>query len=216
MPGTGRRVCRKHGGLRFAARAVGALISMGILATGLASISPPASVADAFSLKPTVGVLDFDAPPTVNTAGTVIPQRFAADDLSSRLAAAAEGRFVMLARDDVRHAQVALNWRGADGTSRDRLSALAERLHANKLVVGRITTYHLDHEGGPGGGARSFSGTANITVRVFDVHTRQWIWHTTASGSGRANSTAQAARNVLRSAVMRTVDGLTTVLSNGK
>lgn len=215
MPSKGRRVYRKHGSLRFAARAIGALVSMGLLATGLASISSPASVADALSLKPTVGVLDFDAPPTVNPAGTVIPQRFAADDLSSRLEAAAEDRFVMLARDDVRHAQAALNWRGADGLSRDRLSVLAERLHANKLVVGRITTYHLAHEGGPGA-ARAFSGNATIAVRLFDVHTRQWIWQTTASGNGRASTTAQAARNVLRNAVMRTVDGLTTALSNAR
>jgi hypothetical protein len=214
MPNKGEPVYGREDDLR--ARAIGPLVLIGILATGLATIAPPPRVADALLLKPAVGVLDFEAPATVHSAGTVIPQQFAGDDLSSQLGSAAEDRFVMLARTDVRQAQAALNWSGVDTDRRERLGALAERLHADKLVVGRITAYTSSPEGGGAGRIRGFSGNTTISVRVFDVHSRQWTWQTTASGQGRASTAGQAARNILRSAVTRTVSGLATALSNTK
>ena len=216
MQNRGEPVYGREHNPRVRARAIGRLVLIGILATGSAPIAPLGSVADALSLKPAVGVLDFDAPATINSAGTVIPQHFAGDDLSSQLASAAENRFVMLARDSVRHAQVALNWRGVDTDRRERLGALAELVHADKLVVGRITTYNLENEGGGSGRTRGFTGSTTISVRVFDVHSRQWTWQTTASGQGRASSASQAARTIMRSAVTRTVNGLATALSNAK
>jgi hypothetical protein len=216
MPNRGERVDRKKRNVWGAARASGPLVLIGILAASLAPIAPPGSMADALSLKPAVGVLDFAAPPTVNSAGTVIPQQFAGDDLSSQLASAAENRFVMLARNDVRQAQAALNWSSVDADRRERLAALAERVHADKLVVGRITTYNLESEGGGGGRTRGFTGTTTISVRVFDVHSRQWTWQTTASGNGRASTAGQAVRNLMRSAVTRTVSGVATALSNAR
>jgi hypothetical protein len=216
MPNRGEPVYREEHNLWAATRAIGPLVLIGILATAVAPIAPPAGVAAALSPKPAVGVLDFDAPPTVHSAGTVIPQQFAADDLSSQLGSTGENRFVMLPRNDVRQAQTALNWRGADTGSRQRLGALAERLHADKLVVGRITSYHLSSEGGWGGAARAFSGNTTVSVRVFDVHSRQWTWQTTASGHGRSSTMGQAARNLMRSAVTPTVSGVATAVSNAK
>jgi hypothetical protein len=77
MPGKARPVYGEEPGLRFGPRAIGALVAIGLLTTRLASI-PPANLADALSLKPAVGVIDFDAPVTAHSAGTVIPQQFAA------------------------------------------------------------------------------------------------------------------------------------------
>lgn len=192
------------------ARTIGVLLLLAVLASAGTWPAPPATAAGALPSSPAIGVVSFYSPRPLNSAGGVIPEQFAADDLSTMLGSASRGRFVVIARDRVRQAEGVLKWRDADVLSSTRLGELARRLHADVLITGRITLFALNQEGWGASAKRSYNGSATTVVQVFDSATHRWTWETTQSGHGRGASWSLAAKAVLHNTVMRTVTPLAT------
>lgn len=135
---------------------------------------------------PVVGVVDFYAPTPLGTFDGITPERFAADETTRLLAARADGRMVVLPRDEVEKAETALGWHQADALHFNRLQALGRALSADRLVVGWITLLTVEAGGGhsvllPDDGNGIPTADATVELQVFDVaqgrlvaHTRQW------------------------------------------
>jgi hypothetical protein len=84
-----------------------------------------------------VGVVDFYTPSPLGAFG-IAPERFAADDLSTLLAQAAAGRFVVVPRAEMARAQAAMRWENLDNLNFARLRAIAGAVGADSVVVGWI------------------------------------------------------------------------------
>jgi hypothetical protein len=73
----------------------------------------------------TVGVVDFYAPSQLGAYG-IMPERFAANDLSMLLTQAAVGQFTVVSRASIERAEASLGWQTVDALRFDRLRALAK------------------------------------------------------------------------------------------
>jgi hypothetical protein len=134
---------------------------------------------------PVVAVADFYAPTPVGSYEGMVPERFAADDLTAQLAAASAGRLALVPRVQIEQAEAALRWQTEDALRFDRLTALARAVGADELVVGWITMLSVETGGHqtfpPDGGNGSPTGDATIVVQVFSAaqgrivaETRHW------------------------------------------
>ncbi len=141
-----------------------------VLAMAVAATAPEAIAAGI----PNVAVVDFYAISPVGGAVGIIPERFAADDLSAMLARAGAGQITVVPRADVQQAQRELGWTTADVLRFARMGALAQRVHADRLAVGWIRELAAVRDGGEGAGVQprgAGSGTfasATVQVQVFD------------------------------------------------
>ena len=159
---------------------------------------------------PVVAVADFYASTPVGSYEGMVPERFAADDLTAQLTAASAGQFALVPRVQVEQAETALHWRTEDVLRFGRLTALARAVGADELVVGWITMLSVEtggHQTFPpdGGGNGSPTGDATVVVQVFSAaqgrvvaETRQW-----ASTTGAVR--ALLAKGVLHEALRPTV-----------
>ncbi len=155
-------------------------------------------------MAPAVAVIDFYAiSPVVPIVG-VVPERFAADDLSAMLGRAAAGRITLVPRATVQQAERELRWRDADVLRFARLGDLAQQLRAERLVVGWIkdltitrgTSATLPHTGsGP------TNATAVVVVQVFDVAQRRIVTQTESSGFAMGIVRSVIAEEVLHRAL---------------
>ncbi len=163
--------------VRSVTRPVGAAICAVMLALSVPAAPPRAAAA----AVPAVGVVDFYAISPISSLSGLFPERFAADDLSAMLARAGAGRIAELPRRDVQEAERALAWQNSDAIRFGRLSDLARRLHADRLVVGWIKQLTLDRGGGDqiprgGGGGGGVEAHTFLQVQVFDAAQGRIVW----------------------------------------
>ena len=145
--------------------------------------------AEAAPAVPTVGVVRFDMVTPVPPVSGLIADRFAADDLSTMLARAANDRFQVIPRAAVQQAERDIDWRDGDIIRYERMAKLARRLGADRLVVGSIrqlsnSTDDLGDSGSP------IMGSADVTVQVFDAAQGRII--TNSRGHGEAIGAVRA------------------------
>jgi hypothetical protein len=113
----------------------------------------------------TVGVVDFYAPSQLGAYG-IVPERFAANDLSMLLTQAAVGQFTVVSRASIGRAEASLGWQTVDALRFDRLRALAQALGADTLIVGQISLLvNLDGGRTP----PNASADTNLVLQVFDA-----------------------------------------------
>ena len=128
-------------------------------------ISLSGRVSRAALVTRTVGVADFFAPTALGAYG-VVPERFAADNLSMLLTQAAAGRFVVVPRTAMTQVETALRWENFDDLNFARLRALAGAVGADSLVVGWIQFLAVGGGGGDGGPQ---AANAVLLIQIFDV-----------------------------------------------
>ncbi len=167
---------------------------------------------------PSVAVVDFYAPTPVGEYGAMVPERFAADDLSDLLGRAAGGRFMLIPREAVERAEADLRWHTDDVLHFARLSALAQAVHADRLVVGWISVWAVGHGGGsidivPGGGGGPITGAAMIVMQVFDAAQGRIVAETRAEGNSQGGISALVAQETLHDADERVLPFLLTMLT---
>lgn len=162
---------------------------------------------------PAVAVAEFYAPTPVGSFEGMVPERFAADDLSAQLVYAGAGRLALVPRARVEQAEASLRWHNEDALRFARLTALARAVGVNELVVGWITSLSVEtggHQTFPpdGGGNGAPTGDATVVVQVFSAaqgrivaETRQW-----ASTTGFVRELL--AERALHEALSPTVPGL--------
>lgn len=183
----------------------------------VAAVLPPRQTAGAAPAIPTVGVVDFYAISPVAPIVGVIAERFSADDLSTMLARAGTERLTVLPRAAVQQAEREEGWRNADVLRYARLRSLAERLHADRLVVGwiRQLIVNTDSDGGafPKLGGGPIMASAVLVVQVFDAAGGRIVSEMQtegeAIGSVRPILTEIVLHRALEPAIAHTVDALT-------
>lgn len=191
--GTGRRPARHA--MRMAGWIVVAmLVLLGLPLRGSRAAGP------AFTL----GVVEFYAISPVGPIVGMIPERTAADDLSDMLARAAGDRFMVVPRGTMQQAEADLRWREDDVLHFARLSDLAARVHADRLVVGWIQQFSVgkDSSGGfpiPEGG--EVTGFTSLVVQVFDAHQGRLVTEVKGTGDARGLVRTVVAEQVLRYAL---------------
>jgi len=206
-----QRFCRTRG-LR---RAV-VWIAVGVLPAVFAvlPIGAPSHAAAAPAV-PAVGVVKFYAPWPVPAFVGVFPDQFATDDLSAALARAGAGQIAMVPPQAMRQAESALRWQGSDVLTYARLTDLAQRAHADLLVVGWIKLFAVGSDDGdrgiPSGGM--FSGTATVVVQVFDPAQGRLVWETSGSGQSQGFVLSIVIQDILHRAIAPTVQPALSVLT---
>lgn len=158
----------------------------------------------------TVGIIDFYAPTPLGVY-TFTPERFAAEDLSSLLAGAARGRFIVVSRARIARAEEALHWQNFDDLYFVRLRALAAAIGADSLVVGWIQVTPVGNGGGEGGPQ---AANANLLFQVFDVAQDIIVGETQQAVSTMGGTTRDLlAQETLHDAIARAAPFIAGVLS---
>jgi hypothetical protein len=139
----------------------------------------------------------------------VIPERFAADDLSSLLTHASAGRLEVIPRETMQRAEGAMRWQEADVLHFDRLRALARAVAADRLVLGWIPLLQVEASGGggvpvPDDGGGPPTALANLVLQVFDETQARVVAETRGSAEITIGvSRSQLAVQVLHIALAR-------------
>lgn len=144
---------------------------VGVLAAVWVAGLPPFPVPRASAAGPTIGVVDFYAIPSMPFLG-ISPERFTAGVLSEMLTRAGADRVAVLPRSEVLQAEQAIGWRNDDVLHFARMGELAQRLHADRLVVGWIRDLRVGgdfHVFFPFPSSEIISGYAVLQVQVFDA-----------------------------------------------
>ncbi|HKX16385.1 MAG TPA: hypothetical protein VJT33_00035 [bacterium] len=161
----------------------------------------------------TVAVARFYAPTPVTTYTGLVPEEYASADMSSKLSAAAGGRFAVVPREQVRADEGGLRWHDSDVLRFARLAELARATEADHVVVGWIQSLVLDRLGGGGadldfgGGAGGgvLSGLAVVTVQVFDASQGRIVYQTKLTGHSLGTLPYMVVENAIDDAVRRAV-----------
>jgi hypothetical protein len=156
-----------------------------------------------------VGVVDFYAPTPLGAFSGMVPERFAADDLSSLLTHAPAGRLEVIPRETMQRAEGAMRWQEADVLHFDRLRALARAVAADRLVLGWIPLLQVEASGGggvpvPDDGGGPPTALANLVLQVFDETQARVVAETRGSAEITIGvSRSQLAVQVLHIALAR-------------
>jgi hypothetical protein len=173
----------------------------------------------AVAMVRTVGVVDFYAPTPLGAFGFV-PERYAADELSTLLAQSGVGQLMVVPRDSMEKTEASVGWHNTDVLHFDRLRALAQAAGANTLVVGWIPLLAVRVGGGGGGVPPNGSGPpmadTNLVLQVFDAAQGRLVGETRQSASVLVATTRDLlAKQVLHDALLRGVAPLARSLSVG-
>lgn len=169
-----------------------------------------------------VAVVRFYAISPVTTYSGIDPEQYASDRLSARLAAlAGPGQLAIVPRGEVQVEESALRWRESDVLRFARLEELAHATNANRLVVGWIRQFTIDHlGGGPGeldvgggeGGGLTM-GSMIIQVQIFDAAQSRVVYQTEVAGHGMGAITVDVVRDTIDNAVGRAAADLAAPLA---
>jgi hypothetical protein len=154
-----------------------------------------------------VAVLDFAAMNPLPTVSGVDPRRYVADDLAAALSHVTNPQLTVVSRKDVRNAEASLAWKmPTDLANFDRLAALAQKVGANYLFVGRITSLNVPTGGGGGGAAV----TASVQIEAFDAAGKSILgaWVTGNGLSGAIGAKDAAVRAALHQANAKALPAL--------
>jgi hypothetical protein len=156
------------------ARARGAVV-LALAGMLLAGPAAPVRAAD----RPIIGVADFYSLGVLPIFLVTDPEQYAADVSAGLLVRAGGDALTVLPRGEVRAAERALGWRSRDALNFSRLEALAQALHADRILVGwisRATVYRQDFA--------LFAGDAVINTQLFDARQGRIVWQRESFGSG--------------------------------
>lgn len=168
--------------------------------------------------SPTVAVVDFYAPTPVPEFAGVVPERFAADDLSGMLAQTGGDRFILVPRATIEQAEAGLRWHEDDVLHFARLGDLSRNVHADRLVVGWISQFVVGHEPSRDvvvhGGGGPITGFAIVVVQVFDAAQGRIVAETRAEGYGQGGLHSLVAQQALHVALQPTIPSLISTLTS--
>lgn len=189
------------------------ILVVGVAAGAVLSLLPGAAGVAA----PAVAVADFYAPTPVPAYAGLVPEQFAAADLSDMLARAGGGRLVPIPRATVQRAEADLRWHADDVLHFARLGALAQTLHADRLIVGWIVQFVVGHE--PNGdiplhGGGPITGGGVVVVQVYDAAEGRIVAETRGEGHGLGGLASLVAEETLHTALQPTIAPLLSTLTS--
>ena len=155
--------------------------AMYLVLGGLAPVRPAASAAVAPADRPIVAVANFYSPGALPVSVVTDLEPYAADVLTGLLVRAGGSAITVLPRSEVRAQQRALGWRSQDALNYSRLGALAQALHADRLMLGwisRVSVYRQD--------IVVFNVDVALNIQMFDARAGRIVWQRGADGFGLA------------------------------
>ncbi len=190
-----------------------------VLASVLVAALQGAPARGASTAIPTVGVVDFYAIPSISPF-LITPERFTADDLSGMLTRAGTERITVVPRPEVLQAERAIGWRNDDVLHFARMGELAQRLHADRLVVGWIRDLRVDGDGFhvffPFPNGDLISGYAVLQVQVFDTSQGRLVMSRQFTGDSDGFVPTWVAQEALHRALIPAVAPALEVLTGGQ
>lgn len=180
----------------------------------------PMQPARAAPEPPALGVVDFYAIVPVETVTGVVPQATAADELSALLARASQSRYTVIPRQTIGEGEAALQWQESDVLRFTRLQALANRVHADRLVVGWIEVLAVgDGSAGTGFPRVTERGTptgfTSLVVQVFDASRGRIVAELKGTGYAQGLVRARITEAVLENALQPLASALLPALTSG-
>ncbi len=167
---------------------------MGVAAAAALALAPGGLAAAGAAQS--IGVPDFAARPSIPNISGLFPGRFAADNATTVLQRATHPPLGVVSRKTMTQAQSALKWRDTDITKFARLTALADRVGATRLVIGTIDRLSVERI------SNSVSrSAATVHIQVFTVAPAGITQAVAGTGSGIAAVPRDAAEQALRQAV---------------
>lgn len=143
----------------------------------LAAAGPAAPVRAAE--RPIVAVADFYSPGAPPIAVATDLEPYAADVLTGLLVRAGGNALTVLPHSEVRSAERSLGWRSQDALNFSRLGALAQALHADRVMVGWITRVALFRQD-----ILVFNADVTVNMQMFDARQGRIVWQHETWGSG--------------------------------
>jgi len=129
--------------------------------------------------RPIIAVADFYSPGALPTAVVTDPEPYAADVLTGLLVRAGGSALTVLPRSEVRSRERALGWRSRDALNFNRLGALAQAVHADRVILGWITRVSLYRQD-----VLAFSADVTLNMQMFDARQGRIVWQHETEGSG--------------------------------
>lgn len=172
-----------------------ALLVAGALSAGPAA-SAPAPVAPAD--RPVVAVAEFYSPGALPIAVVTNLESYAADVLTSLLIRGGGGALTVLPRGEVFSTERSLGWHTQDALNYSRLGALAQALHADRLMLGWISRVSLFRQD-----ILLFNADAALNVQMFDARAGRIVWQRGTDGYGLAGFPDFAAQIAVERALAR-------------
>jgi hypothetical protein len=170
----------------------------------LASAVPPAGAAG----RPVVCVADFYAIPAMPTSVFTDVERFAADELSPLLLRAGGDAVTVLPRSEVSGTERSLGWRGQDALKFDRLGALTQAMHCDRVVTGWIDRVAVVQQG-----LFLFSGQAALNTQVYDARQGRIVWQQWSDGFAVGGTPDFAVVRAIHDALARVVPAALAVVT---
>jgi hypothetical protein len=145
------------------------------VAAVVAGAAAPALAVD----RPIIAVADFYSPGALPIAVVTDPEPYAADVLTGLLIRAGGNALTVLPRSEVRSGERALGWRSQDALNFSRLGALAQALHADRVMLGWITRVSLYRQD-----VLVFGADVALNMQMFDARQGRIVWQHEIGGSG--------------------------------
>lgn len=167
----------------------------GALAAGPAA-SAPAAVAPAD--RPIIAVAEFYSPGALPISVVTDLESHAADVLAGLLVRGGGSALTVLPRSEVWAQERSLGWRARDALNYSRLGALAQALHADRVMLGwisRVSVYRQD--------VLIFNADAALNVQMFDARAGRIVWQRETEGYGLAGFPDFAAQIAVERALAR-------------
>jgi len=169
---------------------------------------------------PKVGVTSFYAPTPLAEYFGLIPERFAAADLTDSLSRTAGGKFTVIPHAMMEEAQAGIQWHGVDVLHYDRLGALAHAVGADWLVTGWIRELVINPTADTNSGVPFFGGSgqevgyATVVVQTFSVSEGRIVgeitkYDSTASAELRSDMAMRLLHDTLQLTVPWAINAVT-------
>jgi len=174
---------------------VAALLVAGML-PAVPAVSAPATVAPAD--RPIIAVAEFYSPGAPPISVVTDLESYAADVLTGLLVRGGGSALTVLPRGEVRGAERSLGWHAQDALNYSRLGALAQALHADRVMLGWITRVSLFRQD-----VLVFNADAALNMQMFDARQGRIVWQHGTDGYGLAGFPDFAAQIAVERALAR-------------
>ena len=164
-------------------RGTTAMLALCVALAGVLYVRPaasaPAAVAPAD--RPIIAVVDFYSPGALPISVVTDPEPYAADVLTGLLVRGGGNVITVLPRGDVRAGERSLGWRAQDALNYSRLGALAQALHADRVMLGWITRVSVFRQD-----ILAFNADVALNMQMFDARQGRIVWQRETDGFGLA------------------------------
>ena len=148
--------------------------------------------------RPIIAVADFYSPGALPISVVTDLEPYAADVLTGLLVRGGGNALTVLPRSEVQSAERSLGWHVQDSLNYSRLGALAQALHADRIMLGWITRVSVFRQD-----VLMFNADVSLNMQMFDARQGRIVWQHPTDGFGLAGFPDFAAQVAVGRALAR-------------